>query len=131
MNLQKTIRKRVILYVVIRMTILINVFSMQANDYVPVDIRGDWVKEGRSSTSNCPINVYTDRTFIYIQNDSPDRPITIEIKDVIGRIFYKETIPEIQTAYITIPISTLQEGSYEIVLTGQPVGFLIGEFTQY
>lgn len=137
MKSKSLMKKKWSLYMVAIIAILINVLSVQANYAIDskvenVHIHGDWQTISRSLISDCPIIVLTDEAFIYIQNESPDRDITIRItNERTGSISYEGTIPHVQTAYITIPIASYSAGEYKIEIIGSPMGYLSGKFTKY
>ncbi|MCD7925665.1 MAG: DUF3244 domain-containing protein [Bacteroides sp.] len=120
---------RMVAIIAILMNVLL-VHAKYAEDTKAVELRGDWV-ETRSLISDCPITVFTDGAYIYIQNESPDRDITIRItNERTGNISHEETIPYVQTAYITIPIASYPSGTYQIEIIGSPMGYLSGDFTK-
>lgn len=114
-----------------------NVLSAQASYAIDsrtevIETDGQWLAKNRSLISDCPITVLTDGSFIYIQNESPDRDITICItNERTGNISHEETIPDVQTAYITIPIASYSAGEYKIEIIGSPMGYLSGKLTKH
>lgn len=137
MKSKSLMKKKWSLYMVAIIAILMNVLSTQASYAIDsrtevIKIDGQWPAKNRSLTSDCPIIVLTDEAFIYIQNESPDRDITIRItNERTGSISYEGTIPHVQTAYITISIASYSAGEYKIEIIGSPMGYLSGKFTKY
>lgn len=136
MKSKSLMKKKWSLYMVAIIAILMNVLSAQASyaidsKTVVIETDGQWPEKSRSLISDCPITVLTDGSFIYIQNESPDRDITIRIiNERTGNINHEETIPYVQTAYITIPIASYPSGTYQIEIIGSPMGYLSGDFTK-
>lgn len=120
----------------LRMTffvILFSTLSMQKmyslegeGDEIIVD--GDWPPSSQSSTRSLsiPISVYTDGSYIYIENTRPDCDITVTIyKDAVE---YEETFSKESTSYIVIPINHLSVGIHTLEMTNPYGGYLTGMF---
>lgn len=137
MKSKSLMKKKWSLRMVAMIAILINVLSVQANYAIDskvesIPVHGDWFEKTRSLISDCPITVLTDGAFIYIQNELPDRDITIRItNERTGSTSYESTIPHVQAAYITIPIASYSAGEYKIEIIGSPMGYLSGKLTKY
>lgn len=136
MNIKKNIRmkKKTITCMVIMLTILMNVLPTQArhlsDENQHIKLEGIWSENIKSLATDYCISATKASNIIFIQNTSPDRPITIQITNETGTTVYEETMSQEQTNSITISIATLSEGEYEITLTGYPIGFLTGTFTK-
>lgn len=137
MKAKSTMRKKWSVRMVVVIAALMNTLAIQANYAVyteieEIEMEGDWTERSRSLVPNCPITVYTDGSFLYIENESPNRGITIRLtQETTGTIVHEQNCTQAQTAYIAIPISTLSAGLYRIECIGSPTGYLSGYFTKY
>lgn len=117
--------------------ILTNVLSIQAQCTTDIEIKlieltGEWLPKGKSIILSCPITVSVDDSFLYIQNEFPDRDIVISIiNEFTGETEYEKTIEKSQTAYVAVSVLNLTAGEYKIEITGSPIGFLEGKFIKH
>lgn len=137
MKAKSRMRKKWSVRMVVVIAAFMNVLAIQANyaaytETEKIEVNGRWKEKAKSLVPTCPITVYTDGAFLYIENESPDRDITIRLtQEATGTIVHEQNCTQAQTAYIAIPISTLSAGAYRIECIGSPIGYLSGYFTKY
>lgn len=98
-----------------------------------VRMKGSWGEEETKerSISSIPISVYTDGTYLYIQNTSPDCDITVTTtNEATGDAMYEHTFPQEATSYMVISIADLPAGVYMLELSNPDGGYLIGRFNK-
>lgn len=98
-----------------------------------VRMKGSWGEEETKerSISSIPISVYTNGTYLYIQNTSPDCDITVTTtNEATGDAMYEHTFPQEATSYMVISIADLPAGVYMLELSNPDGGYLIGRFNK-
>lgn len=120
------------------LTMLLCVWPMlQIHSFVKeileIEVKGDWNEDGvkTRSLSSIPISAYTDGTYLYIQNISPNCDITVTItNEATGDAVYEHTFPQEATSYMVISIADLPAGVYMLELSNLDGGYLIGNFSK-
>lgn len=127
---------RTVLFIVLFSSgvLLQKAYSYQSNGN-KVIIEGEWTSETNQAKtrnlSSIPISAYTDGTYLYIQNTSPNCDITVTItNEAIGDVVYERTFPQEATSYMVISIADLPAGVYMLELSNPDGGYLIGRFNK-
>lgn len=100
------------------------------NESTEIEIKGNWITQPLTrSLPTIPITVYLWNNYLNIQNDSPDCDITVSISSLAtGKTMHQQTIPEVETSNVLIPIGNLASGEYRIELIGPGRRYLEGSF---
>lgn len=132
MKVKSSMMKKWSLRITMTIAIIINILAAQANNTSETLIMSGYWTVSKSLTPNCPITVSVDDSFLYIQNELPDRDIVISIiNEFTGETEYEKTIEKSQTAYVAVSVLNLTAGEYKIEITGFPIGFLEGKFIKH
>ena len=83
-----------------------------------IPIQGEWVEDMRSVSFECPVSVFWDGTYLYVESLSPRSTIHVTLSNGVENVC-DETIPA-GSCPATLYIGVLDPGqTYRLVLTNQ------------